>query len=48
MYRVRVWYRYGDEKDFEIYIIKADNESEAKRKACDLHKGGIIYKTEII
>lgn len=28
-YKVEVWYRYNDEKDFDIHMIDAECESEA-------------------
>lgn len=47
-YKVQIWYRYNQEKDFEIYEVTAECDNSAKRKALDKHKIGIPFKTEII
>jgi len=51
-YNVQVWFRYysngQSEKDSEIYEIEAEAELQAKYKANQIHKRGIIYKTEIV
>ncbi len=50
--KVQIWYRYASngqqEEDFEIYEVEAEDEPQAKRKALDLHKGGIPFRTEIL
>lgn len=51
-YIVEVWFRYmvGDEqeKDFNVFEVEAESEAQAKRLACNKHKRGIIFKTEIL
>lgn len=52
-YLVTIWFRYvlngEQEKDFEIIEVEAENESQAKRLACDKFKNhsAIPYKSEI-
>lgn len=46
--KVQIWYRYNNEKDFEIYEVVAPCDKSAKRKALDMHNIGIPFKIEII
>ncbi len=45
-YQVEVWFRKGDEKDFEIVTVIAKNESDAENKAKEFFS--YPFKTTIL